>query len=289
LIAAGGANATVVERIFDEASEAWANRLTVRDSKWPVTDFRSLLTVPAGYRTKLIARCIADKTGLGKYFIQGYSRIGVIGEAGLYGDEWRDCASEIVEMPLDPEEYEHDPFEVKYRYIIGRLSLNQALQLTAGPDLLVLRVEDYTIKGILWEAIAEMRVLPPLICTHAYESMFDSGSQLANISSQLSNFIEATPPAAQRLIPLKLAALIAAIVWPNDLAQLAKATGTYPELLKLQAAFVKYDLLRQLDVSDKFRKNYEFRRQLKDEADTIYTKVARDSPPAWISPNLLWY
>jgi hypothetical protein len=288
LIAAGGANSVVVERIFDEASKVWANSLTVSDSRWPVTDFRSLLDVSVSYRTKFIARCTADKSGLGRYFLQGYSRIGVIGEAGLYGDEWRDCAAEIVKKRLDPDpEAAHDPFEIKYRYLIGKLSLNQALKLTHGPDLLMLRVEDYAIKGVLWEAISEMNNLPSSVCDRAYANLFNNGSKLGDLSSYLSNFIETAHAAERRLIPFKLAVLIAAMVWPANLAQLAKATGTYPELLALEMAFQKYDKLHALFISEKDDdRNSAIKRRLKGEADHIYHELVKERPPPWISPNL---
>jgi hypothetical protein len=133
----------------------------------------------------------------------------------------------------------------------------------------------------------EMNNLPSSVCDRAYANLFNNGSKLGDLSSYLSNFIETAHAAERRLIPFKLAVLIAAMVWPANLAQLAKATGTYPELLALEMAFQKYDKLHALFISEKDDdRNSAIKRRLKGEADHIYHELVKERPPPWISPNL---
>jgi hypothetical protein len=276
LVAAGGAHSSVVERVFDVATKSWANSdAYFEDSVWPLTDFRALLNISAGYRAKFITRCMSDIAGLGRYFLKGYSRLGVIGETGLYSEDWRTCALSILKITAA---LRGDPFEIKYRWLLELLSIDKAVELTYGPDLLALPVEDYVAKGILWDAISIAKEIPKHVWDRAYKNLRASGGSGKQVSDSLVEFIETSPIVEQGVIPFKLAALMAALTWPNDLVQLARVTGHHPKLLELDGVFTMYDGLRKMDSY----KRWEAERRV----DDYFRRIVRAEPPSWLSQPL---
>jgi NACHT domain len=160
LIAAGGAHANVVDRVFDVAAHRWSDRRSAllntdnRDSYKAIflSDFRPLLDIGAAHRHRFIKRCLDDKAGLGLFFLQRYSRLAFRGEAGLFSDEWRECANAIARNEKGSV---YDPIATWYRLDLGLISLDEAIERTFGQDLLILSSGDYYSDGVLWRSIAD--------------------------------------------------------------------------------------------------------------------------------------
>jgi hypothetical protein len=289
LIAAGGAHSTVVERVFDAAASLWSGRENESLSLVTVSlsDFRALLNISPGYRTRFIQRCLEDKEGLGWFFLRRYVRLSVIGESGLYSDEWRNCAMSLVGASAASE----DPFELKYRWLVGALTVDEATRKTKGIDLLILSVDNYDVEGILWDSFTEPG--PPKARAYTWAVACKSLVSDREISkmgsiSLLGQFAERRSRVDGMVVPLNLALIMGVIMRPNGLPQVARLTG-HPELAELDDVltnlFGAQRFLRRGDRS-RFRSKGDALYSI-EEAKKRYSEVTGKKPPDWLLNHLI--
>jgi hypothetical protein len=112
------------------------------------------------------------------------------------------------------------------------VSLEDAIRLTPGRSLLLLRVGQYKIEGIFWDALASQESTGPRnkIWTRARNSLVSSQELLkSDIAPQLLAFAKRVHLAEGVVVPRSLSRVIAALMPRREVDQWAMLTGQ-PEL-----------------------------------------------------------
>jgi len=240
LVAAGGAKAAMVDRVFDSAARRWSNldRMgpPVHFEKISLADLRPLLDVAPAHRKRFIQRCLKDSRGVGRFFYRRYARLAVRGETGLYSDEWKEC-SEIVAGRVEYEPY--DPIEVRYRYQLGRMSLDTAVNHTIGLDLLALTVDGELVPGVIWESFADPSQVESATRYNTWEralqTLISDDRVRRTAPLPIEKLMDACPGVVNFPVPSALALCIA-LLSPTALGdRLARVTGQ-PRLMEATVA-----------------------------------------------------
>ncbi len=310
LVAAGGAHTGVVNRVLDAQTSVWLERgdLTERPSLLHdkpediLSDLRALLNIAPSHRIRFIERCMNDINTLGKRFLQRYARLSIIGESGLYSDEWRECALVIMNLTAPSK----DPFEVKYRWSSGLLPLEDAMRSTTGRNLLILTVDGHNIQGMLWDALGQQEAsgVHSKILTRAFRSLVEDRDLLEDdIGDELVFFAERVHVVDGLSVPSKLAQAIAALMPRGEVDQWARIVGR-PELIKLDAlipelevVFRRLNSLRWVSTPWTARSRTEAERVTAKaeyaKANAEYARIAaryrrlcKEDPPQWLLDHL---
>ncbi|MCW2671031.1 MAG: putative NTPase family [Frankiales bacterium] len=149
LIAAAGVNVDVAESVFRAMFEQW-----VGGGRTPtVAGFAPVLDVSAGHRTRLLA-LMRDRPEYGLEYLRRFARLELIGEAGLYSEEWRQAAQEIAASIDARVDLSVDAALVTYLVSSRVLDLYDGLSwVDRGRDLLLLNVEGHFVPGLLWRSL----------------------------------------------------------------------------------------------------------------------------------------
>ncbi len=90
----------------------------------------------------------------GHGFLWRYARLAPAGQAGLFSEEWRQCAVELAR--LTHQNAQDDPVLVWFGYSVHWLTVDQAvLATTQGMPLLWLSVGDVGRPGLFWDTLLE--------------------------------------------------------------------------------------------------------------------------------------
>jgi hypothetical protein len=291
LVVAGGAHVGIVDRVLDSIDDTWP------DLAWPgsagksgdvLSDFRALLNITPSHRARFSSRCINDSNNLGRRFLQRYARLSMIGESGLYSDEWRECALRIMNSDSPVSK---DPFEIKYRWQNGLLGLEGAVRPTSGENLLLLTTGDHAIEGILWDALAqgEASGTNNKILMQMFQSIADDNVLLeSNIGDRLVIFAEHARVADELTVPRRLAQIVALLMPRGEVAHWARITKR-PELLAFDKAIselgVAYRLRRRVENSSS-KKGLAKARSEYASASARYARLFNENPPMWLLHHL---
>jgi hypothetical protein len=295
LVGAGGAHAGIVERVLDTTARSWSEQGDLTGSTDDVlSDFKALLNIAPAHRLKFITMCVNDERQLGRYFVQRYARLSIVGESGLYSDEWRECALTV----MSKVSVSSDAFEIKYRWRNRLVSLEEAMRLTPGKGVLLLSVGDYRMEGILWDALGEQASAGARnkVWTRAYSSLMKSDDLMkANIGTQLVGFAERAHIAEGVIVPLGLSRVVAALMPRGKVGPWARATG-HPDLLEFDSVILDLELAyrafqdakimneRSKESSSRFPlKNAQFMFKVMHRR---YYEKYKECPPRWLFDHL---
>ena len=290
LVGAGGAHAGIVERVLDTTARSWSEQGDLTHNVDDVlSDFRALLNIAPAHRLRFITMCKNDVGQLGRYFIQRYARLSIVGESGLYSDEWRECARTIMSKVSASS----DVFEIKYRWQNGLVSLLTAMKSTPGKSILLLSVGDYRVPGILWDALGEPDSAGTRneVWTQAYGSIMKSTDLMkVDMGTQLAGFAERAHIADGLTIPPSLCRVIATLMPRGEVGPWARATGR-PDLLEFDHVIS--------DLESSYRAYQEAKRTARSFSGPIdhamrwfavchrsYYERYKECPPRWLFDHL---
>ncbi len=167
-------------------------------------------------------------------------------------------------MTNDEADIYCDPFEEKYRWMLGLQDITTSVKNTEGVDLLVLNAEDYSVKGLLWDALTmPTKVRKPLV-ELTYRKLTKDAGVPVRMREPLGKILASTPPLTRPVIPRKLIAIIGTLVYPENIASAGKWSGYSRELTKLASL---YDWVRESPVpSDSARRT--LRREYRSMVDS---------------------
>jgi len=148
LVAAAGVKVEVAADVFQSMFAVWSEP----DPHPALASFTPLLDVASGHRTRLREMLRRDPVS-GREFARRYARLALVGESGLFSDEWAETALEQISNQ-ELSRPDADTALIYYGVDAGLIELDAAIRSMQNPrDLLFLEIGDYYVSGILWSSI----------------------------------------------------------------------------------------------------------------------------------------